>query len=50
MYALLNEIADNLKVAGVVGEQSDAVNVCGRSDYEINRAAQRRAAPVSHGG
>ena len=48
--ANVNEIANDLKIAGVVGEKGHAVNVCGGSDYEIDCAASRLTAPVSHGG
>jgi hypothetical protein len=34
--ANVNEIADDPKVALVMGEERDAVNVCGGGDYEID--------------
>jgi hypothetical protein len=34
--ANVDEIANDLKVAGVMGEKRHAVNVCGGSDYEID--------------
>jgi hypothetical protein len=34
--ANVNEVADDLKVAGVVGKEGHPVNVCGGSDYEID--------------
>lgn len=48
--ANVNEIADDLKVALVMGEERDAVNVCRCRDCEIDCAAPRRAASVSNGG
>jgi len=32
----VDEVADDLEVTGVVGDEWDAVIVCGGSDYEVN--------------
>ena len=46
----VGEIADDLEIAGVVGEEGDTVDVCGGSDREVDRAPARLAAPVAYGG
>ena len=46
----VGDIADDLEIASVVGEEGDTVNVGGGSDHEVDRAPTRRATPVAYGG
>src|ERR1700744_6155888 len=48
--ASIGDIADDLKIGGVAGQQWNAVNVGSSGDNEVDRAPTRLAATIPHSG